>query len=157
MIEFFLSKVWAFIFGVAVITMILSIFHTLNSSARSEYAVRTLNELSATIDELGDTEEYCRMRIPLKDVVPKGGFLIVQEDVIRLNVEDNDYYSEITEVVVIEKVAGKENEVRWIRCLHDDTLVVISQQEETKIYCIPSTSSSIESTSLSQSPAVLYM
>ncbi len=157
MIEFFLSKVWAFIFGVAVVALILNIFHSMNSGAHSRYAMRSLDELSDTIDEIGDREHHCRVEIPLEDILPRGSSLTVLGDVLRLEVEGEDYYREIPEVVLIERGAGTESEVQSLRCQQGDTLVVSLQKEAITIHCLCSSiSSSIESTIRSQSCRVLY-
>jgi hypothetical protein len=72
MMEFFLSKVWLFVCGIAVTGVLLMAFSGLDHSVTDDELQRRVVQLAEVLDSVSDAPANVQMTIAVADYVPEG-------------------------------------------------------------------------------------
>ena len=73
MMEFFLSKVWLFVCGMAVTAVLVLAFSGMGHSVTDDEAQRRVSQLANVLDSVSDSPNHLNITISIADFLPEDG------------------------------------------------------------------------------------
>ncbi len=89
MMEFFLSKVWLFVCGIAVTTVLVIAFSGVDHAVADDEVQHRVTQLAAVIDSVSDSPDNVQMTISVADFLPdvqsvasiKNGYVCIESEI----------------------------------------------------------------------------
>ncbi len=107
MIEFFMSKVWAMIFSMALVSTILVSFQTLDIESEREILEGDMEKLTNTIEEMVDFESGTAFSLSMKEFISNGEEMRITNSTIQLIGEHSSLISTIYVPIGMIRESGK--------------------------------------------------
>jgi len=88
MIEFFLSKIWTVIFGLALVISVVASFSAIDSGTENDMMERGLQEFSLVLSEVSRFDSGSSLDLELRSFLPKGGMMVISSTYIKCVLEN---------------------------------------------------------------------
>ena len=109
MMEFFLSKVWLFVCGIAVTGVLLMAFSGMDHSVTDDESQRRVLQLAEVLDSVSDAPANVHMTIIVADYVPEGSSsVLITKGYVCLDSGTERCYASLHSAFVISGRNGAE-------------------------------------------------
>jgi hypothetical protein len=123
MMEFFLSKIWLFVCGIAVTAVLVMAFSGMDRSVADDEAQQRVVQMADVLDSVSDSPNNVQMTIAVADFLPEDRSVFqLSEGYVCIVSGDERSYAPLHSTVIITDSNGnvKEN----FTLVHDDILLV---------------------------------
>jgi hypothetical protein len=128
MMEFFLSKIWLFICGIAVTAVLVLAFSAMDQSMTDDEAQRRVSQMAEILDSVACSQNSVDMTISVSDYLPEGSIASIAKGYITIVSENERRYATLHSSIIMDEMDGVPSENCTL--VHGDLLRVHKGQVE---------------------------
>ncbi|MGD0817750.1 MAG: hypothetical protein ABR986_05050 [Methanomassiliicoccales archaeon] len=123
MMEFFLSKVWLFVCGIAITAVLVLAFSGMDHSVNDDEAQRRVAQLADVLDSVSESPNNVQMTITVSDYLPEGrSVIMISEGFVSLESGIERRYAPLHSATILTDCNGIIAED--LTLVHGDLLLV---------------------------------
>jgi hypothetical protein len=133
LIEFFLSKIWATVFGVALITVLLLSFQTMDSGTERDLSENACQEMVNLLEGIADLGTGSTYMIDMDDILAQEGRMEITGSTVRSFLSDQEVAFAL-EVPLVLLMNGHTHELFRLELTGDSVLHLEVAKEELMLH-----------------------